>query len=430
MRQNLRIVQGLFCGIAAIAGTTLVSTACARQQAEPDASTDLGRAYAAELSADAALRSSQLRDSAEGLTLLRAGDSSVKIGGFAQFRYLMNFRQNPGNTPGGHDSGFTNGFEAARTRLNATGNIGNKDLTFKIEGEFTRADGSQTLLDAFGQYALDNHTSLRWGQFQLPIIRDYYINPAKQLTVNNSITTDVFGPGYTQGVAVDWRGQHMAGFVSLNDGLRAANTDYRDPAESDVALTGRFDYLFGKDWARFDDFTSWRGESNAWTIGGTFHWQTAGNTAASASRRRDQVMLLTVEASFEGNGWNAYAAAIYQNTDPSHASNEFNDWGLILQGGYFVTDNVEVFGRWDGVFPDSSYGIGRSGDLNTITAGANWYLFPHSHAAKFTGDVQWTVNEASQSTPIVGILSGTNTGLRASNEDNQVALRLQFQLVF
>lgn len=146
---------------------------------------------------------------------------------------------------------------------------------------------------------------------------------------------------------------------------------------------------------------------------------------------QQQVTVLTAEAAYEGNGWNAYAAALYQITAPYHGGSEFEDYGLVVQGGYFVTDNVEAFGRWDGIFSDSACGPGLNGDLNTFTFGANWYLFPQSHAAKITGDVQWTVDgRRPGAPPVAGILAGNNVGLLPSEREHPVALRLQFQLLF
>lgn len=57
---------------------------------------------------------------------------------------------------------------------------------------------------------MDNRTGVTWGQFQLPILRDDMLHPSKQLTVNNSIVAEAFFPGYSQGVMLDWRGQHIS----------------------------------------------------------------------------------------------------------------------------------------------------------------------------------------------------------------------------
>ena len=107
--------------------------------------------------------------------------------------------------------------------------------------------------------------------------------------------------------------------------------------------------------------------------------------------------------------------------------------GLVAQAGAFVIpDKVELFGRYEYINFDCVYyrnsGAGTQGgtgnlaknDLSLITVGANWYL--QKHNAKFTVDLVWALD------PVPANNSGS--GLLTSADDNQVALRAQWQLAF
>jgi hypothetical protein len=99
-----------------------------------------------------------------------------------------------------------------------------------------------------------------------------------------------------------------------------------------------------------------------------------------------------------------------------------NDYGFVAQAGVFLTDQIEVFGRYDVIVPDTG------DNFNGATGGVNYYVTPHSHAVKFTGDIVYYF-DSTTGTPI---LSGTNTGidLLPEQDGGEVAVRLQMQVMF
>lgn len=376
------------------------------------------RAYKAELAADAAGRTSALA--------AEAGETTVKVGGFMQFRYMLNFRDDP-SASGFHDSGFTNGFEAPRTRINASGQVGGKDLTYKIEGDFAKSGGTFSLLDAYMNYAFDANSSLRFGQGKLSLIREENVSDTLQLAVNRSVANEIFTQKRSQFIQYGYKNENLQFRGAFSDGLNTLNTDYASTAEADWALTARVDFKGAGDWKAFDDFSSFRGSPNSWLAGVAAHYQSAGNTASNGSVDQSDLLVYTADFTYEGNGWNAYGAVIGRHSEPS-TGDSLDDFGAVLQAGVFVNDNVEVFGRWDAVFPDGD----RPGDdvFNTITAGANWYLFEKSQAAKFTADVAWYLQATSDNTLVASLAGSNNVALRPSTEENQFALRFQFQFIY
>lgn len=413
--KTLVVLAGLTFGGVAVAGS-------------PE-TTDGSRAYAAEMKADAALRTSNLAGSNSGLLLAEGGDTSVKLGGFAQFRYINNFRDNPANGTSGHDSGYTNGFEATRTRLEVTGNIMSKALTFKVDSDFSKSGGA-SLKDAWGQYAFDNGVKVKWGQFKLPVLREELVADVNQLAIDRSIVNTIFTQDRSQGIQAAYEQDQWRVMGAFSDGAGTLNTPYTSAAESDYAFSARGEFKWGDDWKRFADFTSWRGQSNAGLVGAAIHYQHAGNTAnSSLTAMHSNLIEYTADFSFEGNGWNAFVAGVGRHFDPKDGES-LDDFGLVVQAGVFVNDQIELFARYDGVFADSDYGNGLDDAFNTIGVGANYYVFAQSNAFKISADVQYFPDKVSKNALVTGVSSSNNNALQFDSKGDQFAIRLQVQLVF
>ena len=188
-------------------------------------------------------------------------------------------------------------------------------------------------------------------------------------------------------------------------------------SDADYALTARGEYRFiGDKWSAFKQFTSFRGSPFAAMAGAAVHYQSGGETFNTTD---EDLAGLTADLSLLGDGFNAFAAVLWQRVEPAGGP-QLENTGLIVQGGWFVDPAWELFARWDAVLSN------QVDDFSTVTVGVNRYLLPDSHAVKFTGDVQFFLDEqASTDAP-----ASTATGLQASTRDGQWALRLQVQLLF
>ncbi|VAX40179.1 hypothetical protein MNBD_PLANCTO03-147 [hydrothermal vent metagenome] len=362
-----------------------------------------------------------------------AGNNRLEIGGYTQFRYTFNNRDTVDP-----DEDFTNGFDMTRAALEFGGNVGNANLGYYIRGYFDTADsGTFEVWDAFGTYTFDNGVTMVFGQFLAPVLRERNVDDRNQLAVDRSVAGNTFDPGYTQGIAFAYTSDNFKVIGSVNDGAGTSNTPYYSARENDWALTGRVEFKWSGDWAQFDDFTSWRGtEGYAGMIGGGFHWETSGNTDADTGGvtggaiggAGGELMLYSIDVSAEGNGWNAFGAFIGRSIDPDGGSS-VDDFAAVAQAGVFMTDEFEIFGRWDSIFADT--GVAGSGDFHTITFGGNYYFFPGSHVAKFTADVQWNLENQGDANTVVGFgAPNQSTGVLTTADDSQWMLRLQMQLVF
>ncbi len=371
---------------------------------------DFARAYGAELRADAA----------ERLSAQAAAPAGPKVGGYLQFRYVINGRDNVPPTvppaPVGED--LTVGFQDAKIKLSVAGTI-TEEFSYSLLTNARLSDGTIELQEAIGNWKANENWTIRWGQFKLPLLREELMADTRQLAVDRSAMNSEFTQGRSQLVQAGYAAEKVRFFLAFSDGLNTLNTDFGSPAEADYAFTGRGEWMFtGADWARFNDFTSWRGSGFTGMLGGAAHWQSGGQTDNTID---SDLLEVTADASVEGAGWNAFAEFVFRSTEPA-VGTDADDMGFLVQGGIFVAEAWELFARYDGVFPDSSAGD----DFSTVTAGVNYYVIPESHAAKFSLDLQYFID--AQSTSIVA--PNTLVGLLPSAEEGQWVVRLQAQLNF
>jgi hypothetical protein len=391
--------------------------------AQAQTSQDEIRAYAAELLAQSEGRTS---------TLAQPTTPLVEIGGQIQFRYYVNLRDNVAPTvpPAAAGEDPSTGFQTRRTKLEAKGEVADGWSYFvQVNADFD--GGSLELQEAWVKYQINENSNLQWGQFKLPLLREELVSSKRQLAADRSVLNEAFTQDRSQGIQYGWDGDSVRFRLAFSDGLDTENTDFNSPGgltsfqdlgEADFALTGRVEYKGSGDWKQFDDFTSWQGSAFAWMIGGAGHYQNGGETNASFDH---DLLQVTLDGSLEGSGWNAFGAFVYRASDVNGVV-DADDFGFMAQGGVFVAPQWELFGRLDWITPDSAFAPVDE-DFTTFTAGVNYYVIPESHAAKFTADVQYFINNTAE-TAIVS--ENTGIGLLDSAEDGEFVIRLQFQLLF
>ena len=282
------------------------------------------------------------------------------------------------------------------------------------------------LENLFVEYELDSAWSVRAGQFKTPFLREETLSSKRQLLVERSVVNETFNQDFSQGVQVAYASDRLRAKAMVLDGFGSRNTPYNLAGEADFALTARAELLLRSpgDWKRFRDFTSWRGSDFNAMLGAAVHWQAMGRTNPAGPDM--DLFTATADASLEGDGWNAYTSFVWRRVD-GPMSTEFDDFGVTVQGGVFVSDNTELVARWDTVFADSDRG-GAGDTLGFINLGFNHYFLPESHAAKLSGAVSYALDPISD---LAGVVSASDSvALRPDRNAGQVGLMIQFQLLF
>lgn len=355
----------------------------------------------------------------------------LMIYGYSQFRYNASFVN---NTSPAQD--VTQGFQIRRVRLGATGNIGDPNLSFNINGDFSDSNGGMVeLKDAYAKYNMGNDFYIRAGQYKTGMTREQLIGDEKQLLVERSITDGVFSWGRSQGVGITNQANEQLRYsVDLTDGPNSHNSEYDSTDEADFGAVVRVEFLaLGKSFDGVNQYSSWSGTSeNTGIVGAAFGWAHGGGTGAGAgATTKGNVIQLTVDTQWAGDGWNGFAAAHFRNTDPGAGGTKFTDYGFVAQGGYFFKEDLEGFARFDSTIPDSdspnNASTGTANAFNTLAAGVNYYMVPRSQASKVTAQINYFINSTDE-TALIGI--GSDNNLLATGKKGQIALVFQWQVVW
>jgi hypothetical protein len=413
--------------------------ACGLAATVASAQTDATRAQAAEIAADVAGRTSYQGES-EGFAIASStGNSTLNIGGLVSFRTNLNF----GEDDRGEDNDFVWGFALPHEQIWFWGNLFNPDFTYHIEAEFvgtSDSDGSFAaggsgsgdfnLRDAFGRYQFENGVYVQAGQQKVDFTAETLTEDQYLLFAERSFTDAYFTAGYTQGVRVGYEGERFHIVGNVHDGILTRNRDWTDPAEADLGLGGRFDWLFNGQWM-FDDHTSWRGSEFSGRLGGALQWQTMGETGIQSGPGSEADMFMyTIDVGLEGDGWNAMAAFVGDHLDPD-GGEESDNFGFIVQGGIFITDNTEIAARIDAIFrDDDAFGEDADEDQYFLTVGINHYFFVESHAATAYANLVWGFQETDDMIGSDSHYRGTTANGLLGNTDDELALIFGFDALF
>jgi phosphate-selective porin len=151
---------------------------------------------------------------------IAGGDAKLSIGGFAQFRYYANFRDQAGDS-----EDLTTGFVNRRTRLVFQGNL-SKELGFKVDADASPSTGDFSTADVYGNYKVDDNFQVRFGQFKAPLLKEELVSDTEQAAVERSLVNSVFTGARVQGVQLAYSGEQFRGWLMLNDGLNSINTSF------------------------------------------------------------------------------------------------------------------------------------------------------------------------------------------------------------
>lgn len=353
------------------------------------------------------------------------GSELVRLSFGLQTRHLVNAGAD-GESGNGRD--WESGFIVPKARVMLRGELPDTPLSYYIAGDFTPGGDAMELIDAYVNWKLDDVWQLRLGQFKGPLVRETDLASSfRSLFVDTSIVARAFRLSYAQGLQLSGTGDRARGFFAFTDGRGSANTEFTDDREAEAALTVRGEWRLGEaGWRQYSDLTAFPDEPTGALIGVAGHWQQGGATTVPAALgEHANLWVGTTDLSIEGDGWNAMASAVGRIVEGRGES--LTDLGVMAQGGAFVTERVEVMGRYAHVFPDSDRGP-NADDFSAWTVGMNYYLLPKSHAAKLTAEVTWYPTAQGDSSALIS--ASDTIGLLRDEDGGQWAFVVQMQLMF
>ena len=102
----------------------------------------------------------------------------------------------------------------------------------------------------------------------------------------------------------------------------------------------------------------------------------------------------------------------------------FSNYGLLVQGGYFLTEHAQVYGQYNFISPGDQ--PGDLEDFNSITAGINYFPFLWTNRWKFSAEVGYLFDALNETI----VEPSGSLGWLASDEPGQTYFRIQAQFGF
>ena len=403
------------------------------------------------------------------------GNFRLNLGGQIQARFAWNYMPSKSLNDSGNDDQRQNeyGTELRRVKLNFFGHVFDPSWAYRIQFAYERdGQNSGTPLrfeDVFIQKALGDGFFVRFGQWQNIFNYEELTSSRTQQFAERSVVNQYYNTKFVQGAMLGWEGDANRIIGSYNDG--GGNRDMGvvqgggNPTE--WALTVRTDWKLAGEWGQFKDMQGWRGSEFAAMFGAGVNWQRAsGNTPSgrndvgngtikpavgSAKAVNTELSLLAYTADFNvrGDGWSfwtAFMGSYLYNAGMAAQSNGASSldvdgslsYGVVVQGGVFVADALELIARYEGLWVNSGADFSDSGganslntqSLNIITLGFNYYF--NKNAVKFTYDAGWAMDPVLFSTGLFGESIGGADWRSSQTGDGtgEVVMRAQMQLLF
>ncbi|MHC4991039.1 MAG: porin [Planctomycetota bacterium] len=325
------------------------------------------------------------------------GNFSLQVGGRLQVRFVYNRRDSPDRDRWG--------FEVRRLRLDLAGHVVDPRLQYRVQLANTGTGGTR-LNDSFVRWAPAGELAIRAGRYRPPLLREERVSSKRQLAAERSLVRSAFIQQRAIGIEVAGRHERLRWQAALMDD----NGGGLDEDEIWLAST-RLEVLLGGRWSHLTDFTSFPTDEGGPTLalgGGVLYRD---DDAAGERRWR-----WTADASGEWAGVNAFVAFVGNHTDGVESLDQY---GLVVQGGVFVTSGVELFARYEWGDSDTA-----APDLSVVTVGVNGYIARH--------DLKWTVDVGYGLDEVAEFWASSGAGWRADEpgDDGQIVVRTQFQLIF
>lgn len=415
----------------------------------------------ADVFSDAQNRASLLQEGAlagineKGKIFLQSGDGkfTANFDGQIQFRYIWNSLDTD-NTSGSRSESLS-GFQVRRAKFGVKGKVGDGfgyGLKFAAErgigssgtdsGGDTDAGpsngfgaGDVVAEDAYITYDSGEGWKILAGAAKLPFARQELISSSRQVGVDRTLVTEFFTLNRSDQVQLQYTASDTLNLaVALSDGANASFSDFSSDSSNDFAVTARADWMaIGEDWgASRNEFGGV--DADALFVGAAIHIQDGeGTGGGSATSLANDSVTWTIDALYKTGAW-GITAAIFANHVNNQTASDFDQLGLYIQGSYDLGNDWDVFGRWEYI-DDDGRSAATTGELEAVTLGVNHHF---NSKVKFTADVVWIysgdnptgdgfVNGGELSSGL-GLSSTSFTA--ADDHDDQVALRLQLQLLF
>lgn len=392
------------------------------------------------------------------------GNFSLNLAGQLQSRFAWTHLPAQALTPATEGTGNEYGFEVQSVKLNLFGHAVDPSWQYRVQFAYER-DGAQIgtplrFEDVYVQKSLGDGFYLRTGQWKNFLNYEEIVSSRTQQFVERSVVNQYFSTSFVQGVMLGWESGSLRTFLSYNDGGGNRDVAIIQPSGdlTDWALTGRVEWKPEGAWRLFDEMQGWRGGEAGLMLGAGVNWQRgAGNPAGARGvigngqltptvSSPAALLTWTADANVRGSGWSVGASLfgnlVYDVNDAAAAAGLDNalSLGTVVQGGMFLSEDVELMARYEGLWVNSG-ATGFSGGaftpnalnnqtMNIFTLGLNKYFF--QNALKFTIDGGWAVDPVGYNFGLYGqsIAAGDWRPSQSGSGAGEFVIRCQMQVAW
>ena len=391
--------------------------------------------------------------SGEGFFLANQdGSFSLRITGQIQTRWVLNHtKQSFANRGTDTDNSPQNtwGFQIRRAKVKFKGNVIDPTWKYQINGAFG-SDGVFDFEEVMLSKVFENGITMTLGQFKTPWLREELVSSSRQLAVERSVVNEFFNQDRAVGLLFAWKNDDWSLAGSYNNGQRtllSADERYTNFTDNPTkwAFSARAEYKLSGDWSDFKGFNGGIDQDQAVMIGVAFMGQQyngqvqdgsiPGAPNSTVEYDNSTVWGVTADISAKFQNISLFAAGVFQSYDTKGAEagqgfdlSEYMPWGVVVQGGYSINDDWELFARYEyGNVPIEDLAVAgtpldtRGGVASILTLGANWFI---NSKVKFTTD--WGMNFAQD----LNLFDDPSDGWRDSGTNDEWVLRAQLQLLF
>ena len=404
------------------------------------------------------------------------GNFKLVITALSQGRAVYNYQSNESRVASDDEESSEYGFEIRRAELVFTGNVVDPSWTYMVKIAFNQnglveqtnsssisTTNTPALEDAFIRKDFGNGFAIRAGQWKAHYNIEEIASSKAQQLVERSVINTYFKTDFIQGIELQYETSDWRALVNYNDGggnrniaaigantsSSGADLDHGNAVE--WATSGRVDWKLLGEWKQFKEIMSFRGSDDGVQLGLAYNWQRGGAlnalNPAMIGNSPGMNISYTTDVSARFNGASITAAFLGNSfyDRPSGAA-AVDSYGALIEGGYFLTDDVEVVARWEwmnvsGGTTDVSTPSGNppvAGHASAINAqhfsiytiGANYYI--SKNTLKISGDVGYVAGAILFQNGLYGAnIIGADYRADETNDANgQVVARLQMQLCF
>lgn len=329
---------------------------------------------------------------------------------------------------GGTQDDTENGFEIRRARLGFDGNLFTPDFTYFVNWATNRENSTLTVTNASGatvgtttspvggvpvleeawvKYNLhDTPWYVHVGQIHDPLDHENIVG-SKYRAPEASLQGDIFGntDTFTQGATViyDNKGAVRAE-AGVNDGIRAANTNFEDFPNVGVAydggLAGRVEWKLMGNWKDYDQLTALNDKTKLLVIGSGFDYSYAGGGYYQLSHTLDMQFgspsgLFAYVCYFgrytersKGIPNTSGVSASFGSSSPDLGKDTYEP-SVDGEVAYLIHNQWEPFARYEYMYLHGTP-AGSQNSVSDISLGLNYYF--EGHNIKFTGMASYLPN--------------------------------------